>query len=704
MAEPSKERMLERLRQQGLLADDEVREARRLLEEAERAGAPLALAEALLRAGALAAKAHHVAAAMEAGEAPAEADELAAPEIGGSGLQMLERIGRGSQAIVYKCRQVDMDRVVAVKVLLPSAAGDAESRARFIREARSAGRLSHPNIVTIHEIRPLKHTICIVMEYLDGGSVGELLKGRKRLDPAEAVLIVRQVAEGLRAAHALGFIHRDIKPRNILLTGDGTVKLADMGLARHASRADEQEGKAYGTPYYISPEQVTGDPPVDFRTDIYSLGVTLYEMVTGRPPFVAPTPQEIMRMHVIAPPPDPREVVPDLPQALCWLIAKMMAREPEDRYASAADLVAALDELDLASGEDGAGMPVAEVVPTAQVVPAAGSDGWGPGRPGAARPAAAHAARGHGAETGPAEAKGRGGGKGLLVGLLVFFLVAAGGTAIVLFVFGSSLFKAPPAPKGPAPVAPVPGPVAVEVSPEERSARVALESAKALEKMPSAEPRDVIRAYENVVTFYPDTRAAAEADVAAKRLRAAQAFKVPAPPKPPPKPKTTTPAPAKPAPPAAEAEERPLPEPVPPGSSDVEVAADGTVTARADKATIHGGGARYEKAGDRDNIGFWNDPGTWVSWEVPSARAGTYALELVYAADQGNGGEIKVSVGDESVRHTVEVTGGWGTFRTKRVGTVRLPRTGPVTIAVSPMRIHGGGVMNLQAVRLVPEK
>ncbi|MBE3134203.1 MAG: carbohydrate-binding protein, partial [Acidobacteria bacterium] len=212
--------------------------------------------------------------------------------------------------------------------------------------------------------------------------------------------------------------------------------------------------------------------------------------------------------------------------------------------------------------------------------------------------------------------------------------------------------------------------------------------------------------------FYPDTRAAVEADVAAKRLRAAQALKMPAPPTPPPKPKPATPAaadpsapaPAKPAPPAARAEERPLPEPVPPGRSDVEIAADGTVTARADKATIHGSGAKYENGGGRDNIGFWNDPGTWVSWEVPSARAATYALELVYAADQGNGGEIKVSVGEESVRHTVEVTGGWSRFETKRVGTVRLPRTGPVTIAVSPMRIHGAGVMNLQAVRLVPEK
>jgi len=276
-----------------------------------------------------------------------EEAELVAPE--SSGLEMLGRIGRGTQAAVYRCRQVAMDRVVAVKILHPRAAARAEDRERFLREARAAAVLTHPNIVTIHEILPLAGTVAIVMEYVDGGTLAEVLKVRRRFPPAEAVAIVRQVAEALRVAHGRGIIHRDVNPRNIMLTRDGRVKLADMGLARALAESDGVEGKTFGTPYYISPEQVTGDPPPDHRTDLYSLGVTLYEMVAGRPPFLADTPQAVMRMHVLQAPPDPRAFVPDLPQALCGLLAKAMAREPEARYPSAEAFIEALDRLALAA-------------------------------------------------------------------------------------------------------------------------------------------------------------------------------------------------------------------------------------------------------------------------------------------------------------------------------------------------------------------
>ncbi len=687
MAEPSKEQQLERLRQKGLLAEDEVREARRLLDEAERDGRALALPEALLRAGALAAKAHHAEATLASGDAAAiEADEVAAPEIRSSGLQMLERLGRGSQAVVYKCRQVEMDRVVAVKVLLPSASGDAESRARFIQEARSAGRLSHPNIVTVHEIRPLKDMFCIVMEYVDGGSLSDLLRLRKRFDPAEAVLIVRQVAEGLRAAHARGLIHRDIKPRNILLTSEGVVKLADMGLARRAAEADETDGKASGTPYYISPEQVTGDPPVDYRTDIYSLGATLYEMVAGRPPFMAPTPHEVMRMHVVAPLPDPREYVPDLPQSLCWLIAKMMAREPEDRYQSAEELLSAMDQLDLSV----LGMAAAPRQLIEQVGEAAAAERRKTRR--LDRLTRAAAAR-QGATAGPdaddeeaaPEPRRAGSGKGLLVGLIVFFLVAAVGTAVVLFLYGPRLFgdrsaAGPP----PGPASPTQGPV--DLSETEKSAQVALDGAKALERMPSAAARDVAEAYQNVVKFYPGTRAAAEAQGAASRVRAVEAMKSPPAAKPAPaKPVSAAPRPA-PKPPA--------PPPAPPPKP---------VTVKARDATIHGDGARYEQGPDRDNIGFWSKADTWVSWDVV-AEAGTYAVEVTYALDGGQGGgEIRVSVDEESLTHAVVDTGGWGKFATRRLGTVRVPRAAAVLISVRPVRVDRSGVVNLQAVGLVPQ-
>jgi len=218
----------------------------------------------------------------------------------------------------------------------------------------------HPNIVTIHQIAPFRlrgrtpgsegeplETFYIVMEYVDGGSVVDLLTVRKRFDLAEATCIIRSAAEGLAYAHKRGVIHRDIKPGNILLTQGGIVKLADLGLALSVSAAAEagQAGKAYGTPYYISPEQVRGDPDIDVRTDLYSLGATFYQMVAGVPPFTAPTPQEVMRQHLTAPVPDPRQYVPDLPGAVCWLLARAMAKDREYRYASAEDFIRALDEL-----------------------------------------------------------------------------------------------------------------------------------------------------------------------------------------------------------------------------------------------------------------------------------------------------------------------------------------------------------------------
>jgi len=341
MPEPSQAERLENLVAQGLVTAEEAQEARRLLEEAGRAGRDLPLTKALLQAGAVAARAHH------APVAPAAGDTTAA-EIASSDLELLERISRGRQAVVYKCRQKAMDRLVAVKFLPPSAARDPESRRRFFQEARHAARLSHPNIVTIHQISPFRDTFYIVMELVDGGSLSELLAVRKRFGPAEAVTILRPVVEALACAHRAGIVHRDIKPGNILLAADGTVKLADLGLARRVGEGDEQEaGKAFGTPYYISPEQVRGDPRIDFRADIYSLGATFYQMLTGRPPFTAPTPQEVMQKHLTEPPPDPRQFVPNLPQVLCDILAKTLAKRPEDRYQTAEEFLAALSAIDI---------------------------------------------------------------------------------------------------------------------------------------------------------------------------------------------------------------------------------------------------------------------------------------------------------------------------------------------------------------------
>jgi len=439
-----------------------------------------------------------------------KADALPLPD--SSGLEMLGRIGRGAQAVVYRCRQVEMDRVAAVKILDPRAA--AEDRERFLREARAAAVLAHPNVVTIHEIRPLANTVAIVMEYVDGGTLAERLKGRKRFPPAEAVAIVRQVAEALRAAHDRGLIHRDVNPRNIMLTRDGQVKLADMGLARHVAESDGVEGKAFGTPYYISPEQVTGDPPPDHRADLYSLGVTLYEMVAGRPPFVAETPHEIMRMHVLAEVPDPREFVPDLPHPLCRLLAKAMAREPENRYQSAGEFIEALDRLDL-SDEPAGATHAAEVKRKERrrgcrvtVTPPSQAGRPEPTAGRSKRPKAAHKDSGRGV----ADPSGvtRRWLSALLLGLLAFLVV---GAVVLGLLYAGGVFDAEPPP----PPAPLPKPL----TPTERTAQAALAGARRLEEKPDAWRDDVLRAYRNVISFYPDTPAAEEAEEALARLRAA---------------------------------------------------------------------------------------------------------------------------------------------------------------------------------------
>ena len=759
MSSDARDRFLSGLCARGLLAEEEAETARRLLAEAEEAGRDVSLSAILIQAGAEAAKAHHEAAAFEREAAEsangaadtdtgADTDTLTVPD--SSGLELLERIGRGSQAIVYKCRQVEMDRIVAVKILDPRSAGDTAARDRFLREARAAAVLSHPNIVTIHEIRPLRNTISIVMEYVDGGTLADLLKVRRRFDPAEAIAIVRQAAEGLKAAHERGIIHRDIKPRNIMLTSDGLVKLADMGLARHVAEAEDAAGKACGTPYYISPEQVTGDPPPDHRTDLYSLGVTLYEMVAGRPPFVADSPKQIMRMHVLGARPDPREVVPDLPQTLCWLLAKAMAREPEDRYQAAEAFIEALDRLDLwvepeegpralveqmvpAPGDErreggrvGLANHVAARRPTPRRKPARSTSDRGPRRHPAKRRNADREATD--AEASPAKRKAV---SPALLGVLSFVGVLALAGIVLLVLSAAGVFDSSSEGSSDQAAAPQPPPAPEVVSRQERNARAALESAQRLEKAPGARTAEVLQAYRNVILFYDGTEAAKKAELALARLEAVQAYGVggmpkpfpdpePTPkPKPKPKPKPTVepkpeptiePKPKPASKPKAKPQAKPKrgpkrgPKSKPKAASGPAQAGSPVIAVHASKdVVIHGKGARYEKKQDRDNIGYWNGPDTWVSWDVTIPRPGTYAIEIVYAASPTcKGNRFKVSVGGASLEADVQPTGDWGTFQTKRLGTLAVREAGQCVLAVRPLgKINGSGLMNLQAIHLI---
>ena len=717
MAKPPTHEWLQHLQEKGLLTDDQARDALRLLQQAARDGEEVPLPEVLRRVGVDSDEARNAAAVFDAAEDTADSDDLTTPDIRASGLTVLERVGRGSQGIVYKCRQAVTEREVAVKILLPSAAGDAESRARFIREAKAAAQLSHPNIVTVHEIRPLKDTICIVMEYIDGGSVKDLLEVRRRFQPSEAVLIVRQVAEALNAAHTRAIIHRDVKPSNIMLTSEGMVKLADMGLARHAEEADEEEGKAYGTPYYISPEQVTGDPPPDHRTDLYSLGVVLFEMVAGRRPFMAPTPQEIMRMHVLEQPPDPREFVPELSRPLCSLLAKAMAREPEDRYQDAQEFIDALDQLDLAALDKGSLASVEMVSQLAGVAKthrhetaraeAAARIALAQAESAALRIVKPHRAVKPGrmpkreARTQPAMPDGqRAAGKktGLMVGLVAFGVVLVVGLVVMLVVFG---FKppvedsTPPKPRAPF------QPVVRHVTPHplEKNAQAALEQARNLETMPNAWRGDIIKAYENIITFYPETEAAEQAQVALYRLGRSEIMRKP----PPPEPGHETPQPKPPEP----QPKPPEPPPEPPKPPEPEPTEPAVINVHARHADINGPRpeARYETAGDRDNIGFWLKETTWVSWDITIDQPGTYQVQLTYAHDKtGPLGKVEISVGPASVVHALEGTGDWGKFVSRDAGTLEIPQAGPTTLAVRVATMKGNAVMNLQSIRLTQTK
>jgi serine/threonine-protein kinase len=270
------------------------------------------------------------------------------------GYQFIEKLGKGSMGVVYKARQESVDRIVAIKILLDALAQNKEFIKRFDREAKIAAKLAHNNVVNAIDAGEVNGLHFFVMEYVEGTTIKDEVDKRKVFDEKEALKIILAVAEALEHAHGRGLIHRDIKPENVILTKDGGVKLADLGLARLT--ADEkwamaEAGMAIGTPYYISPEQVRGQVDVDIRSDIYSLGATLYHMVTGQVPYPGDTPSEVMRKHVDKnaqlTPPD--HLNTKLSSGLGEVVETMMAKNREDRYRDPNDLI--LDLKCLLQGE-----------------------------------------------------------------------------------------------------------------------------------------------------------------------------------------------------------------------------------------------------------------------------------------------------------------------------------------------------------------
>lgn len=257
--------------------------------------------------------------------------------------ELHRRLARGGMADVFLARDQLLDRPVAVKVLFPQFAAEPTFVERFRREAQAAANLNHPSIVAVYDWGEHDNTYFIVMEYVEGRSLAEIIRAEGTLHPDRSAEIATDVAAALGFAHRNGTVHRDVKPGNILITPTGQVKVTDFGIARAFGGGDDltQTGSVMGTATYFSPEQAQGKN-VDPRSDLYSLGIVLFEMITGNPPFLGDSPVAIAYKHVQEAPPRPTSINPAVPKSLEGIIARLLAKNPDQRYASAEDVRADL--------------------------------------------------------------------------------------------------------------------------------------------------------------------------------------------------------------------------------------------------------------------------------------------------------------------------------------------------------------------------
>ena len=264
------------------------------------------------------------------------------------GYKIQGKLGAGAMAIVYKGLQLSLNRTVAIKILPKRFTENPEYVERFYKEGQAAGKLNHNNIVQAFDVGEAGGYHYFVMEYVEGKTVYDDLATGKVFSEEQALDIITQVARALAHAHARDLIHRDVKPKNIMINSAGVVKLADMGLARETTdieAAQTEAGKAYGTRYYISPEQIRGEIDIDGWADIYGLGATFYHMVTCRVPFMADAPADVMRKHLREPLIPPDHINTSLSAGVSEVIEIMMAKRKEDRYSDIEELMADLDAI-----------------------------------------------------------------------------------------------------------------------------------------------------------------------------------------------------------------------------------------------------------------------------------------------------------------------------------------------------------------------
>lgn len=312
------------LMQAGALTAEQISQCLKIVDQREALQIRKPLAEVIVEIGLMTAEA--LAPHLTPAPAPAPQDSNAVPEEIG-GFKLIRRIGEGALGTVWLAEQISLSKHVAVKVLKPELAGRKDLVDGFLREARAAAALVHPRVVQAITAGEDKGVYYFAMEYVPGRNLREILAQRGHLDEREALSIARKIAEGLAAAARCGLVHRDIKPANILVCADGTVKIADFGLAHPPSVV----APGWGTPDYMAPEQVTGQERVDARTDLYALGATLFHLLTGRPPFAASNVKDVMLARLSQPAPDVRAIKPEISPRTAALVARLLAREPRNR-------------------------------------------------------------------------------------------------------------------------------------------------------------------------------------------------------------------------------------------------------------------------------------------------------------------------------------------------------------------------------------
>jgi eukaryotic-like serine/threonine-protein kinase len=323
----------------GLLTSEQYLEGQRAQVDAARQGTPLPLGDVLVLMGVL------TSGQRSNIEAKLSAQLNAGPPTFGH-YKLLQKLGEGGMGAVYLAEDTDAQRRVALKILPPQATADPVIMQRFRQEAIATGKLNHENIVAAYTFDQQDGIYYYAMEYWEGAGLDSVLEREGRLSEADALQTALQVARGLQHAHAHGIIHRDIKPANIFRTRDGIAKILDLGLSKdlHSSESYKTvSGWTLGTPHYISPEQARGVKDLDGRADIYSLGATLYHFLTGQPPYEGDTPAVILSQHLTQQATNPLDRGVELSPGAGNVLAKMMAREREDRYANCDELIRDLE-------------------------------------------------------------------------------------------------------------------------------------------------------------------------------------------------------------------------------------------------------------------------------------------------------------------------------------------------------------------------